>query len=422
MQTLAGCFGRHLRGSSELQDALSIASASGVLYVPPLPMCREIAAVRVLAVVLGVAVASPTAAWSGCRGAAPHQTADFAARGPHAVGVRTLNFVDATRPTPPNGSFAGTAYRPLDTEVWYPAATPPTATAVRDALLDASGAPYPLVLYGHALMDYRAGEAYLAEHLASRGYLVAAVDFPLGKLGAPGGSTFADLESQPGDLRAVLDHLLAGDGGFAGAVDTERIGASGLSLGAATVLLLTYHRDLRDPRIRAVLPIAPAFGCAFTRAFYRHARVPVLVLQGDADGLAPLAENGLRVVRRAGGPRMLAVLRGGSHLGFTGFAGLLGTPENIDQFGCNALLAAIGSGPAFPPLPGGRGAGIVSEACALPCQTPPTASLDFARQHELTQTVSAAFFDAYLAGDESARCWLARGLARENPDIETRRR
>jgi predicted dienelactone hydrolase len=393
-----------------------------VTTAEPLLMCRKIAAVRVLAVVLGIALASPTTAWSGCRGAGPHRTADFAARGPHAVGFRILSFVDATRPTPPNGNFAGTPFRQLDTQVWYPAATPPTATAVRDALLDASGAPYPLVLYGHALQDNRAGEAYLAEHLASRGYLVAAVDFPLGKFGAPGGATPADLASQPGDLRAVLDHLLAGEGGLAGAVDTERIGASGLSLGAATVLLLTYHRDLRDRRIRAVLPIAPPFACAFTRTFYKHARVPVLVLQGDADGLVPLAENGLRVVRRARGPRTLAVLRGGSHLGFTGFADALGTPESIDQFGCNQLLAAIGSAPAFPPLPGGRGAGIVREACAPPCQTPPTATLDFARQHELTQTIAAAFFDAYLAGDRSARCWLARGLASENPDVETRRR
>ena len=196
------------------------------------------------------------------------------------MGVRTLRFVDQTRATPPNGSFAGTPFRPLDTEVWYPAAAPPTGTALRDAPLDTSGAPYPLVLYGHALQDRPPGEAYLAEHLASRGYIVAAVDFPLGKLGAPGGATPDDLANQPGDLRAVLEHLLAGDGGLAGAVDAARVGASGLSLGAATVMLLTYHRDLRDRRIRAVLPIAPAFSCAFTRAFYKGVRPPLLVLQG----------------------------------------------------------------------------------------------------------------------------------------------
>ena len=287
--------------------------------------------------------ATSAGARSGCRGAPARQTADFASRGPRPVGVRTFHFVDQTRATPPHGSFAGTPFRPLDIEVWYPAATPPAGTALRDAPLDSGGAPYPLVLYGHALQDSRLGEAYLAEHLASRGYVVAAVDFPLGKLGAPGGATPDDLANQPGDLRVVLEHLLAGDGGLAGAVDAERVGASGLSLGAATVMLLAYDRDLRDRRVRAVLPIAPAFSCAFTRAFYKGVRLPLLVLQGDADGLAPIEENGLRVVRRARGPRTLVELHGGSHLGFTGFASVLGTPESIDRFGCDSLLAATGS-------------------------------------------------------------------------------
>jgi predicted dienelactone hydrolase len=178
------------------------------------------------------------------------------------------------------------------------------------------------------------------------------------------------------------------------------------------------HRDLLDPRIRAVLPIAPAFGCAFVRAFYRHVRVPLLVLQGDADRLAPLDDNARRVFHRASGPRTLAVLDGGSHLGFIAIAGVLGTPANIDQFGCNAVGSA-----AFPPLPGGAGAGVVSDACAPPCQPPlPTPTLDFSRQHDLTRIVAAAFFDAYLGGDQSAACWLAHGFAAENPDVQTRRR
>jgi predicted dienelactone hydrolase len=378
---------------------------------------RKIAIVRLFAVALVVAVVGPKPAWCRCPGASTRHTADFAARGPHGVGFHTLQFVDATRPTPPNGTFVGAASRTLDTQVWYPAAMGSATGAILDAPLDAGGGPYPLILYGHALMDNRVGEAYLAEHLASRGYVVAAVDFPLAKFGAPGGSTPEDLASQPGDLRVVLDHLLAGDGGLAGAIDPERVGASGLSLGAATVLLLTYHRDFLDPRIRAVLPIAPAFGCAFTRAFYRDVRVPLLVLQGDADRLAPLDDNARRVVRRARGPRTLAVLDGASHLGFLAIAGALGTPANIDQFGCNALGSA-----AFPPLLGGADAGVVSDACARPCEPPlPTPTLDFGRQHDLTRIVAAAFFDAYLGGDQSAACWLAHGLAAENPDVQTAR-
>jgi predicted dienelactone hydrolase len=382
---------------------------------------RQIPTIRlfpVALVALVAAIAGPTAAWSDCRGATPRQTADFAARGSHGVGVLTLHFVDDTRPTPPNGTFAGTAFRTLDVEMWYPSAMPPGPTAVRGAPLDASGARYPLILYGHALQDFRTGEAYLTEHLASRGYIVAAIDFPLGKFGAPGGPTPGDIGNQPGDLRFVLDHLLAGDGGFADAIDAERIGASGLSLGGGTALLLTYHRDLRDPRIRAVLPIAPAFSCAFTHRFYVHSRVPMLVLQGDADRLAPLAENGLRVVRAAHAPQTLAVLRGASHLGFLGIAGALGTPASIDQIGCDGL-----AGFQFPALPNARRAGIASEACLLPCQGPsPAATLDFNRQHELTQIVAAAFFDASLGEDRSAACWLQRGLAAENPDATTLRR
>jgi predicted dienelactone hydrolase len=324
-----------------------------------------------------------------------------------------LHLVDDTRSTPPNGVYAGTTNRKLDVEVWYPSTLPPAPTSVRDAPLDTSGARYPLIVHGHALQDNRLGESYLTEHLASRGYIVAAVDFPLGKLGAPGGATSADIGNQPGDLSFVIDRLLAGDGGFAGAIDADRIGASGFSLGGGTVLLLTYQSQLRDPRIRAVLPIAPAFSCAFTRLFYRSTRVPMLVLQGDEDRLAPLAQNGLRVVWNARGRQILAVLRGASHLGFLGIASFLGTPATIDDFGCAGL-----AGEQFPALPSD---GIDSAACSPPCQTPATATLDFDRQHQLTQIVAAAFFDASLGEDQSAGCWLRRGLKVENPDVKTRR-
>lgn len=378
-----------------------------------MPIHRHLLAAISLVVALVLAVANPTAAGPRCGGVAPRHTADFTARGPHGVGVRTVNLVDASRPTPPNGAYPGSPSRMLDVEVWYPATTPPAPTPVRNAPLDSS-ARYPLIVHGHALMDFRSGESYLTEHLATRGYIVAAVDFPLGKLGAPGGSTPADTANQPGDLRFVIDRLLGGDGGFAPAINRKRIGASGLSLGGGTVLLLTYHRTLRDRRIRAVLPLAPAFSCAFTCDFYRYARVPLLVLQGNADVLAPLEENGLRVFQNARGPRTLAVLDGASHLGFLGLATILGTPGTIDNVGCAGL-----GGSTFPALPGGSSAGIASEQCSPPCQTPTMATMAFGRHHELTQAVAAAFFDGSLGRDRSARCWLAQGLASENPDVET---
>jgi predicted dienelactone hydrolase len=376
---------------------------------------------RMLARIVAILVlgSAHTGASAPCRRAPVRDTAFFTSRGAHAVGVRTLHLVDETRAVPPNHDFPGAPTRPLDTEVWYPAAATPGPTALRDAPIDPSGTPYPLIVYGHALSDHRRGEAYLCEHLASHGFVVAAVDFPLGKIGAPGGPTPFDIVNQPGDLSVVLDRLLAGEGGFADALDRRRIGASGLSLGAATVLLLTYNRELRDPRIRAVLPLAPPFSCVFTRAFYRDVRVPLLVMQGDADGLVSLAENSARVFARARGPRWLVALHGGTHLGFTGFASTF-APEEIDQFGCSVLLGTIGRDAPLPAFPGGRRAGISDDpaACSQPCLTSPAGPfLDPTRQHELTNGVAAAFFAAALERDAAARCWLGRGLASENPDI-----
>jgi predicted dienelactone hydrolase len=371
-------------------------------------------------------LAAPTAgsAASSCRRAPARDTAFFAEPGTHAVGVRTLRLVDDTRPLSANNGFPGAPVRPLDTEVWYPAVGAAGAVAVRDAPVDRSAAPYPLILHGHALSDNRRGEVYLTEHLASHGFIVAAVDFPLGKIGAPGGTTPTDLANQPGDMRAVLDQLLAGAGGLADVIDTERIGASGLSLGAATVLLLTYHRDLRDDRIRAVLPLAPPFSCLFTRRFYRGVRVPLLLIHGDADALVELEENSGRVFARARGARTLVTVHGGSHLGFTNFATGL-APEEIDALGCTVLLAVIGSDPPLPALPGGPRAGISSDpdACALPCAGPIVGPvLDAERQHVLTRAVGAAFFASALNDDAGARCWLARGLARENSDVGVKSR
>ena len=391
------------------------------VFQPLRAMCPPV--IRVLAAALSIAMALPAVATarSGCRGVRARRTADFASRGPRSVGVRTLRFVDQTRATPPNGTFAATPFRPLDTEVWYPAAAPPTGTALRDAPLDTSGAPYPLILYGHALQDNRTGEAYLAEHLASRGYIVAAVDFPLGKLGAPGGATPDDLANQPGDLRAVLEHLLAGDGGLAGAVDAARVGASGLSLGAATVMLLTYHRDLRDRRIRAVLPIAPAFSCAFTRAFYRACGRPCW----SCKATPTVSRRSTRTGAASSGVRGLHARSSSCAAARTSAS--RDSPAHSERPGTSIVWGAhvaraIGSSPFFPPLPGGRAAGVASDACSAPCQpTLPPATLDFERQHELTRIVAAAFFDASLGGDQSARCWLARGLAAENPDVATRR-
>ena len=49
---------------------------------------------------------------------------------------------------------------------------PVLGNAILDAPPDISGAPYPLVVWSHGAYLYRQTNAYLAEHLASQGFVV----------------------------------------------------------------------------------------------------------------------------------------------------------------------------------------------------------------------------------------------------------
>jgi len=367
---------------------------------------------RALAAVL-VLAAAPAA-----RAACPPEatTATYLQRS-FGVGVRTLELVDRSRRTPPHAGLPGSRTRALTVEVWYPAAPGPTDPA-RDAPLAASG-PFPLVVNSPGLFDSRGGELYYTAHLAGRGFVVASIDFPLTRLGVPGGPDLADFHNQPGDVRFVIDQLLRlshrrGEWPARG-VDGKRIGVTGFSLGGGTTLLVTYHPRLRDRRVRAALPVAPV-GCMFGERFYRAARPPLLVLQGDQDLLVPLATNGARAFERARSPRTLVTLAHGTHTAFvTYFTG--SATESYDRIGCAALAGVAQEGNIFQGL-GGRRAGIDGTGCALPCQDPfpPNPPMSADEQHRLTKVVEAAFFDATLKGSAPASCFLDEVLAAENPD------
>src|SRR5262245_53239715 len=84
---------------------------------------------------------------------------DPGATGRFAVGTTTLTLVDASRG------------RTFVTEVWYPA-----TTAGRDVTLRRGH--FGLVLVAHGNCGSRTNYEYLTTHLASRGFVVGAPDFP----------------------------------------------------------------------------------------------------------------------------------------------------------------------------------------------------------------------------------------------------
>jgi predicted dienelactone hydrolase len=339
----------------------------------------------------------------------------FLAPGPFGVGVRTLTLVDTSRPTPPRGSERGAPERTLVTEVWYPVVRG-DLTPVRDAPV-AAGAPFPLVVDSPGLIDYREGRSYYAIALASRGYVVASPDFPVTGGRAPGDHDLRDVANQPGDVSFVIDDLLRHEEWLHDRIARHRIGVSGSSLGGLTTLLVTFHRDLHDQRVRAALAIAPV-ACLLTSRFYRTARVPLLLLQGDQDLLLPYAMNGLRAFDRSRRPHELLTLADASHTAFSGFV-TWPSSTSYDTQGCAPVSRALAGDP-FAVL-GGASDGVDTSGCGPPCPGPPPENppMQPARQHAITTAAVTAFFEATLKHSRAARCFLQDRFATEYPDVTT---
>jgi predicted dienelactone hydrolase len=275
----------------------------------------------------------------------------LAAFGPHASGVRTLQLSDPERPDILNaraGEPTPLYTRTLTVEVWYPAALAPgqaertqytTITrnpgiiatlqgrAVRDAGASAEG-PFPLVIISHGHPGNRYLMAHLGENLASKGYVVAAIDHR--------DSTYDDqqnfnstLYNRAFDQRAVLNALarLTGESGHAlqGVIDAEHTAIIGYSMGGfgavnnmgagysdagvgfigAPPNRLLYELAASnpefslqsDPRIKAGIPIAP---WGMQMGFWDAAglaglKLPALFVAGDADSTSGY-ENGVKAL------------------------------------------------------------------------------------------------------------------------------
>ena len=199
--------------------------------------------------------------------------------------VRTL--VDGTRTTPAKPGFAGAADRTLATRLWYAPEAPRSSACGRH------GCAMVVLAHGFGGSTMRF-DAY-GRYLAARGYVVAAPSFPLTNDQAPGGSStgLPDLVSQPGDVSFVIDQMLAASADPADVlhdrVDGARIGVMGHSLGGATVAALTRLDCCTDPRVGAVIAVAPAMYVIdlFASGAVRAAGPPTLSLTGDLDTAVP---------------------------------------------------------------------------------------------------------------------------------------
>ncbi len=197
--------------------------------------------------------------------------------GPYAVGTVNRVMTDPARTnlyrySPPTNAFMVTFWYPADppsagvlpasgwserftsdTNLWLFYGLDPRWALIaprlvgygyRDVPLAQASANYPVVIYSHGLASTRETSSQLAVELASHGYVVVALDhtdcwgteFPDGRYLL--GSTSGDITGRLKDVQFLVDELArlnANDSRFAGRLDLDRIGISGISLGGTVV-------------------------------------------------------------------------------------------------------------------------------------------------------------------------------------------
>jgi predicted dienelactone hydrolase len=261
----------------------------------------------------------------------------YAVRGPYAVGTREFVIETPQRAIPVTVWYPalrpGNKPQEITYKLDFPTNEFPEFTiagkALHNAAPDKSGAPYPLLLHVHAAWSFRQEATYLVEHLASHGFVVIAP-----AMADNWGMLFKILPmseiSRPLDASRTLDfaeELTSPKGALRGLIDMEHVAVSGWSWGGQTTLelagarlnttewLATYCTDFpadkkcidyparlldmaklagleavpeglwpdwRDPRVDAIVPLAPVV-TLFGGGGLDNVTIPVLLMVGSAD-------------------------------------------------------------------------------------------------------------------------------------------
>lgn len=243
-------------------------------------------------------------------------TATTPAPGGYAVGRRSIELVDPTRPTDadPNRDLPAEPDRTLPVLLLYPAAGEvPAATEPVDDAVVADGT-FPLVVFSHGWTA--SGPAYerRIQEWARDGYIVAAPTFPLSS-GA--GGVLRDYRNQPADVSFVIDELLAlpDDDPLAGHVDGDAIAAAGHSLGAITTIGVGLNSCCDDERLDAAVELSGVRLPFPDGDFDDLTRVPFLAVHGAEDAVVPVSGSDT-LFADAPGPAAYLRLPEGDHAAY----------------------------------------------------------------------------------------------------------
>jgi predicted dienelactone hydrolase len=217
-----------------------------------------------------------------------------------AVGVTTVVTVDAAR-----------GDRPLVVEIWYPA-----KRTGRDAV--ALRRRHPLVLIAHGLCGSRLYYDYLATHLVSHGFVVAAPDFSGVTRAAcdvrPPDFTIDDLAQDLSYVARELHDVTGPFGTWARRVRGAATGLVGNSLGGIAVV----DAARADPAFTAIVGLAPAVAAnAAPPLVGLTPRRAWMVMGATGDDLVTFATWTQPFFEGLPAPAYLVRFTGGSHTGFS---------------------------------------------------------------------------------------------------------
>ena len=310
---------------------------------------------------------------------APFDLPPYAKAGSYGIGLQNLTIENDN---------------PLPLTVWYPASDGPSETrstkypygvklgkpfgslsvassygyAIENAAFDRSDAPYPLVILSPGFSIGSTAYAWLAEHLASYGFVVVSPNHQENL--DPQNQLWQTAITRPVDILSVFDYLdqqVAPGEAFEGLIDTELVAVAGHSYGGYTTLaaagarintpylqslcqnaigeeheaawiceiILTHQEDMADlagldgvpdglwpasadPRVDAIIAMAgDAF--FFGPEGLGGIEIPVMAIGGTADQDSPFAWGPQPTYDYVSSSRKaLVALEGAEHMIFTG--------------------------------------------------------------------------------------------------------
>jgi predicted dienelactone hydrolase len=228
--------------------------------------------------------------------------------------------------------------RPLSTKVWYPAKQSAVQRrhrydnaflgfVVKEGEIKDRANIYPLVLLSHGTGGSNSSLSWLAEILASNGFVVAAPNHWNNFTGNNSPSGIIRIWDRPKDLSFLIDYFLS-DSEWSSLIDESRIYAAGFSAGGFSVLGLAGAKysfekmsefcrrnpndadcaivqgldlseidtsdanvDYMDSRVRAVLAMAPAVGRGVVQDSLRKIDIPVHIVAAEDDEWLAIESN-----------------------------------------------------------------------------------------------------------------------------------